>query len=172
MTVVFRWMLRLLLAALALVALAAGVAYFLAARSLPDYDATHAVDGIEAPLRIVRDTANVPHVLGTSEADSFFGLGFVHAQDRLWQMTMFRRTAQGRLSELFGERTVTIDEVMRRLDLYRLAADAVAAQDARTTAALEAYADGVNAWLAIVNARALGRGAPEFFLFGAAIAPW
>lgn len=168
----FRWLMRMVVAALVIAALGATLAYYLAARSLPDYDAAHVRADAPAPLRIVRDTANVPHIFGETEAASFYGLGFAHAQDRLWQMTMLRRTAQGRLSELFGSRTLSIDEAMRRFGFYRLAAGAVAAQDADTRAALVAYADGVNAWIDIVNDEARGRGAPEFFLFEAAVAPW
>jgi penicillin amidase len=85
---------------------------------------------------------------------------------------LLRRTAQGRLSELFGARTLAHDSLMRRLDLYGAAVRSVPAQDAYTTAALAAYARGVNAWLAEVNRGARGRGAPEFFLFTNAIAPW
>lgn len=167
-----RWLFRLFLAALVVLTLGAGLAYYLASRSLPDYDATYEVEGVTAPVRIVRDTADVPHISGATDADSFFGLGFVHAQDRLWQMTMLRRTAQGRLSEIFGTRTVKIDEILRRLDLSRLAETSVAAQTPETRAALEAYAAGVNAWIAQINAGSLGRGAPEFFLFQPDIAPW
>ncbi len=172
MVTLFRWLLRLFTAALVLAALALFGAYYFATRSLPDYDARHDVAGIGAPVEIVRDNANVPHIFGQSDEDVFFGLGFAHAQDRLWQMTMLRRTAQGRLSELFGTRTVQIDELLRRFDLYGAAADSVAIQDAPTKAALEAYARGVNAWIARVNEDALGRGAPEFFLFSNEIAPW
>ena len=78
---------------------------------------------------------------------------------------MLRRTAQGRLSEIFGTSTVKVDELMRRYDLYGLALDSVKAQDPATLAALEAYSAGVNAWIEAVNAGARGRGAPEFFLF-------
>ena len=120
----------------------------------------------------MRDRYAVPHVLSATDHDAFFGLGFVHAQDRLWQMTLARRTAQGRLSEIFGAETVAIDRLMRALDLYGLARQAAGRQDAATTAALEAYADGVNAWLRVVQEEALGRGAPEFFLFTQEIAPW
>ncbi len=172
MTVLLKWLMRLVVAGLVLAGLALGLGYYLVSRSLPDYDATHTVAGITAPVRIVRDTAGVPHVFGATDADTFYGLGFVHAQDRLWQMTLLRRTAQGRLSELFGARTLRIDETLRRLDLYRLAARSEAAQDDATRAALDAYAAGVNAWIATVNADARGRGAPEFFLFDAQIAPW
>lgn len=104
MALIVRWTFRVAVGSLVLVAVAGALAYYLAARSLPDYDATHTVDDIEGPVRIVRDTANIPHVFGETDTDSFFGLGFAHAQDRLWQMTMLRRTAQGRLSELFGDR--------------------------------------------------------------------
>jgi penicillin amidase len=172
MSRVFRWALRFLLGALALAGLAAALVYFLASRSLPDYDAALRVRGLGAPVEIVRDTANVPHIFGESDADVFFGLGYAHAQDRLWQMTMLRRTAQGRLSELFGSRTLKIDEVLRRLDLYRLAAQSVSAQDQQTRTALDSYAAGVNARLAEINDSASGRGAPEFFLFSPDIAPW
>ncbi|MEY8841348.1 penicillin acylase family protein, partial [Cribrihabitans sp. XS_ASV171] len=129
-------------------------------------------EGISAPVEIVRDNANVPHVLGESDADVFFGLGYAHAQDRLWQMTMLRRTVQGRLSEVFGPRTVEIDKLLRRFDLYRLAQRSVEVQDDYTRAALTAYAAGVNARLAEINEEALGRGAPEMFLFNAPVAPW
>jgi penicillin amidase len=169
---VIRWLFRIATALVALVALGALFVYYLASRSLPDYDATLEVAGIGAPVEIVRDTANVPHIFGQADADVFFGLGYAHAQDRLWQMVVLRRTVQGRLSEMFGARTLDIDTLLRRFDLYRLAQRSVAAQDARTLAALEAYAAGVNARLAQINRESLGRGAPEFFLFDAPIAPW
>ncbi len=172
MIVAFRWLLRLFsgLCVLGLVALVIG--YYFLSRSLPDYDEDFALDGISAPVEIVRNNANVPHIFGQTDADVFFALGFVHAQDRLWQMTQLRRTAQGRLSEIFGQRTVRIDELMRRFDFYGLATQSVAVQDEATQAALQAYADGVNAWIVQVNEGARGRGAPEFFLFEPEIAIW
>ena len=172
MVQVFRWLVRIATGLIVLVVAAIALVYYFASRSLPDYDATLQVAGITAPVEIVRDNANVPHVFGATDTDVYFGLGYAHAQDRLWQMTMLRRTVQGRLSELFGERTVRIDEVLRRFDLYPRAVASVAAQDDRTKAALDAYSDGVNAWIAEVNAGARGRGAPEMWLFNHAIAPW
>nr|MDJ0825635.1 penicillin acylase family protein [Rhodobacter sp.] len=168
----FRWLLRIFTGLVVLAGLALALVYYFASRSLPDYGATHNVEGLEAEVEIVRDNASVPHIFAASDADVFFGLGFAHAQDRLWQMTMLRRTAQGRLSELFGTRTLRIDELLRRLDFYTLAVQSVAVQDPYTAAALEAYARGVNAWLQRVNEAALGRGAPENFLFSNQIAPW
>jgi len=172
MATAFVWLLRIFLALVAISVLALVCAYWFASRSLPDYSATHEVHGITENVEIVRSNSNVPHIFGESDEDTFFGLGFAHAQDRLWQMTMMRRTAQGRLSELFGERTVGFDKLLRRLDLYTLSVAAVEYQDARTTRALDAYSAGVNAWLQIVNRQALGRGAPENFLFANRIEAW
>ena len=169
---VFRWLVRIASVLIALGVAAVAFVYYFAARSLPEYDATAQVAGISAPVEIVRNNANVPHIFGESNEDVFFGLGYAHAQDRLWQMTMLRRTAQGRLSELFGRRTLPIDEVLRRFDLYTLAVSSVDAQTPETLAALRAYAAGVNAWLTQVNEGARGRGAPEMWLFNHAVAPW
>ncbi|SEO29474.1 penicillin amidase [Salinihabitans flavidus] len=168
----FRWLLRITGGFVVLIALAIAVVYYLASRSLPDYNKTLRVEGISAPVEIMRDNANVPHIFGETDADVFHGLGYAHAQDRLWQMIMLRRTAQGRLSEIFGSRTLDIDKLLRRLDLYRLASSSVEAQDTRTVDLLEAYAQGVNARIDEVNRDALGRGAPEMFLFPHAVAPW
>jgi penicillin G amidase len=172
MATLFRWLVRLVAAALFLVVLVAVGVYFFASRSLPNYSDRRALAGLTAPVEIVRDTADVPHIFGQTDADVYFALGYAHAQDRLWQMMVARRTVQGRLSEVFGARTVKSDELMRRLDLYGLAARSVAAQDAPTRSALEAYAKGVNAWIGVVDAEAMGRGAPEFFLFPGEISYW
>src|SRR6056297_1360934 len=170
--VMIKWLLRVAGAVVVLALLALLATYMLLSRSLPDYDKRLTVRGLDAPLEIVRDNANVPHIFGSSDADVFFGLGYAHAQDRLWQMMTMRRTVQGRLSEVFGARTVRIDSTLRRFDLYNRARASVAAQDAATLAALKAYSDGVNARLTEINRAALGRGAPEQFLFNAPVAPW
>ena len=137
MLTAFRWMVRIVTGLVVLTLLIGWVAYYVLSRSLPDYDEDFALPGISAPVEVVRNNANVPHIFGKSEADVFFALGFVHAQDRLWQMAMLRRTAQGKLSEIFGARTVKIDELLRRLDIYTLAQQSVAAQDARTKTVLD-----------------------------------
>ncbi|WP_299637235.1 penicillin acylase family protein [uncultured Ruegeria sp.] len=172
MGLVFRWLVRIASGLIILILAAMGLVYFLASQSLPDYDQTLEVDGLTAPVEIVRDTANVPHILGQTDPDVLFGLGYAHAQDRLWQMTVMRRTAQGRLSEVFGPRTLHIDKLLRRLDLYGLAHRSVEVQDDNTKAALRAYSAGVNARLTEINEEALGRGAPEMFLFNAPVSPW
>ncbi|MEL6595736.1 MAG: penicillin acylase family protein [Pseudomonadota bacterium] len=172
MGVLFRWLFRLVTAGFVLAGLTMALVYYFASRSVPDYSAEVTLDGLSAEVEIVRDNANVPHIFGANDADVYFGLGYAHAQDRLWQMTMLRRTVQGRLSELFGDRTIQTDALLRRLDLYNLAVQSVQAQDTSTRTALQAYADGVNARLRQVNEDALGRGAPELFLFSNRIAPW
>ncbi|MBN8631032.1 MAG: penicillin acylase family protein [Rhodobacterales bacterium] len=172
MLTAFRWLIRIVSGLIALGVVAALLAYYILSRSLVDYDEDFTVAGISAPVEIVRNNDNVPHIFGKTDKDVFFALGFAHAQDRLWQMTMLRRTAQGRLSEIFGPSTVKVDELMRRYDLYGLALQSVKAQDPETLAALEAYSAGVNAWIEEVNKGARGRGAPEFFLFEPEISAW
>lgn len=172
MIVAFRWLLRLFTGLVVLGLLGLLIGYYFLSRSLPDYTEDFALSGVSAPVEIVRNNANVPHIFGATDDDVYFALGFAHAQDRLWQMTQLRRTAQGRLSEIFGQRTVRIDEILRRYDIYGLALQSVPAQDAPTKRALEAYANGVNAWIGQVNSGARGRGAPEFFLFEPEIAVW
>jgi penicillin amidase len=168
----FRWSFRIVTGLLLLTGAAVALALWLASRSLPDYDRTEPVEGLSAPVEIVRNTHNVPHIFGETDADVFFALGYAHAQDRLWQMTLLRRTAQGRLSEVFGTRTLRTDELLRRLGLYRSAVVSVEAQDPETRAMLDAYAAGVNARIEVINRDASGRGAPEYFLFPPQISPW
>lgn len=172
MALIFRWLIRFAAALVVLSVLAISAVYWLASRSLPDYTDDVSVRGLSAPVEIVRDNANVPHIFGQRDEDVFFGLGFAHAQDRMWQMIMLRRTAQGRLSEVFGEATLNIDKLIRRFDLYTLSVQSAGALDDKTRAALDAYAAGVNARIEQINTEALGRGAPEMLLFNAPMAPW
>ena len=94
MAALFQWLMRLVVLFLVLAGLVVSGVYYLASRSLPDYDGERVVSGLSAPVEIVRDNANVPHIFASNDPDVFFGLGYVHAQDRLWQMITMRRTAQ------------------------------------------------------------------------------
>ena len=101
-----RWIIRIVGgsgAIVALLALVVGGFFFSFRLSLPKYEGTLEAAEIEAPLRIVRDKHAIPHILAQSITDATFGLGYAHAQDRLWQMEMSRRYVQGRLAEMFGE---------------------------------------------------------------------
>ena len=115
--------------------------------SLPQTTGTITVDGISAPVRIVRDAYGVPTIHGASIPDAYYGLGYVHAQDRFFQMEMQRRTGQGRLSEIAGASMVETDSYMRKLGIYKLAEADFAGLPKGTRDILEAYARGVNAWL-------------------------
>ena len=169
---VFVWLMRITLSVAAIAGLLVSFAYFILSQSLPDYSKTIEFSHVTEKIEIVRDTANVPHIFGKNDQDTLFALGYVHAQDRLWQMTMLRRTAQGRLSELFGAETLTVDMVVRRLGIYSASRASLSALRPDTMAKLEAYAKGVNARLEEINLGNLGRGAPELFLFSNSIAPW
>ena len=169
---IFVWLVRITLSVAAFSVLILFFIYFFLSQSLPNYNKTVQFSDLIAKTEVVRDTANIPHIFGTNDHDTLFALGYVHAQDRLWQMTMLRRTAQGRLSELFGEKTLSIDKVVRRLGIYSAAHNSISALRPSTQLKLNAYAQGVNARLKEINSGALGRGAPEFFIFSNAIARW
>lgn len=146
--------------------------YRLALRSLPDYTGEFKIAAVEYPVTILRDAANVPHIVAQTDSDAMFALGYAHAQDRLWQMILQRRTVQGRLSEIFGPESLPLDRLMRSLDLYGLARTSLPVQSEAARAALDAYAAGINARLTQINLNAEGRGAPELFLFKTPVAPW
>ncbi|NTW98021.1 MAG: penicillin acylase family protein, partial [Oscillochloris sp.] len=138
-----------ILAALVVLALAlAGGGYLWLRRSLPQTSGSAQVSGISAPVTITRDADGVPHIRGQSEADALFGLGYAHAQDRLWQMEIQRRIGNGRLSEVFGETTLSTDKFLRTLGVGRAAASAAAALPPETRALLDAYVGGINAFVA------------------------
>jgi len=130
-----------------LVLLAAGLGYAVLRGTVPSPSGALGIAGLSAPVEVVRDREGVPHIFATTTDDLYTALGFVHAQDRLWQMELQRRTGQGRLSEIFGERTFTTDVFLRTLDLYGHAERSLAALPAEARSALEAYARGVNAFM-------------------------
>jgi penicillin amidase len=131
-----------------------------------------ALPGLTAPVDVVRDAEGVPHLFGRSLNDLYAALGFVHAQDRLWQMELLRRAGQGRLSEVFGERTVDTDIFIRTLDVYGYAERAVARLTPEQRAPLEAYARGVNAFLHRPVGLLETRLAPEFLILRHTPEPW
>jgi len=114
-------------------------------QSLPTIDGELAAKGIGAPAQVLRDAEGVPHIFAASERDGWYAMGFVHAQDRLWQMEFQRRVGQGRLAEFLGERAYDTDRLMRTLGIARVAESIVAKLDRATLSNLEAYAAGVNA---------------------------
>jgi len=137
------------LAVLALAALAWG--YFQMRGSLAQLDGSRPLAGLAAPVQIARDAHGVPRLTGTNRADVARALGFVHAQDRFFQMDLMRRRAAGELAELFGPAAVSLDEAARLHGCRRLATQAVAALPAEQRTILEAYTAGVNAGLAALD---------------------
>ncbi len=135
--------------------------------SLPKIDGEMRVAGLQQPVEILRDREGVPHLFAASERDGWYAMGFVHAQDRLWQMDFQRRVASGRLAEFLGERAFDNDRLMRTLGFARLAREGAAKLDAPTREALEAYAAGVNAFLATDPVLP-----PEFHFFRVKMEPW
>jgi penicillin amidase len=139
--------LRVILAVVLVVALLFTVAWLYARTSLPQTNGTLQVNGLDGAVEIVRDRAGVPHIFAGTDHDAVFSLGYLHAQDRMWQMEMSRRTGAGRLSEVLGEAALPIDKFLRTLGTYRAAAVAWPALEPRTQSMIEAYVAGVNAWL-------------------------
>jgi len=142
-----RWLLRAFVALVAVLALGAASIYAYLRQSLAQTDGTITVTGISGPVDIIRDADSVTHVFGATNADTFFGLGYAHAQDRLWQMEFQRRVGMARLSEVFGPPTVNADRFLRTLGTGRAARSAWAALPEPTKNAIDAYVAGVNAFL-------------------------
>jgi len=162
---------RLTLRVLALVLLlfvASAAGFYLYLRqSLPLTHGEIALAGLGAPVEVLRDRHGVPHIHAVSLEDAHFALGFVHAQDRLWQMEMNRRLGSGRLAEILGPNALEADRFMRTLGLRRVAEANLAHYDAETRRLLDAYVAGVNAFLAQRPVLP-----PEFWLLGHAPEPW
>jgi penicillin amidase len=145
-----RWLGRALLVLALLLMVAIGFVAWAILGSLPKIsgEVRLANAALSAPLTIGRDSAGIIAITAQSDHDADFALGFVHAQDRLFQMEVMRRVGTGRLSELFGIRTLKTDKLMRLLDLERQAEAQYEAASPELRASLDAYAAGVNAYIA------------------------
>ena len=153
---------------LALLIVLGGGVYLYLRSALPQTDGRIVVSGPKAQIRIERDADGVPLITAQDDEDAAFGLGFVHEQERLFQMELQRRYGAGRLAEIFGQQAVATDRQMRVLGLYRAAESAIPSLSPQMNRALSAYAAGVNAFLASRR----GAPPPEFLLLGLAPEPW
>jgi penicillin amidase len=158
---------RFLAGLVVLLVVLAGVGYLYLRTSLPVLEGEIRLAGARAPVEILRDRYGVPHIFAGSAEDANFALGFVHAQDRLWQMEMSRRIAAGRVSELVGAGGLETDRFLRTLGVRRAAEANLRTLDNETRRLLESYAAGVNAFLASGPVLPL-----EFWLTGAKPEPW
>jgi penicillin amidase len=136
--------------------------------SLPQLDGAIQVAGLSAPVEVLRDARGVPHLRASSLDDLFFAQGYVTAQDRLWQMDLSRRLAEGELSEVFGERTLRLDIENRTLGFRQVSERAVAEFSPEARAPLTAYTHGVNAFISSHK----GRLPIEFLLLNYQPRPW
>ncbi|HSV69263.1 MAG TPA: penicillin acylase family protein [Methylibium sp.] len=166
------WMLRglkllsgLVLAGLLIVAAGAAIYRHLA---LPVTEGSLRVDGLRAAVEIERDAHGIPTIRAGSDDDAWFGLGFVHAQDRLWQLETHRRIAAGRLAEAFGAGAVDTDRFVRALGVHRRAEQQWQQASPAVRQMLTAYSAGINAYLG----RHLRARPPEFLILGLRPEPW
>jgi len=156
-----RWILRAFAVVVLLAALVAAGGYAYLQRSLPQIDGSATVAGISAPIEIVRDADAIPHIFAANKLDALFGLGYVHAQDRLWQMEFQRRIGNGRLSEVLGAATLPQDRFLRTVGFGRAARDAWATTPEWAKQQVNAYVAGVNAFISTHHGAQLP---PEFTL--------
>jgi penicillin amidase len=164
-----RWRWRIVLTLVVVVAVMAALFFWRVRAPLPATSGTVAVDGLRGRVEIVRDADAIPHIRANDEADALFGLGYVHAQERLWQMEFQRRVAYGRLAEVVGPEGLPADRLLRTIGLARAAREAWPKIDGRSRALIEAYVAGINAFLAGHH----GGGLPvEFALLRTSPEPW
>src|SRR3989338_5790391 len=166
-------LLVILLAVLLLGGVPAGWLVWRARRAPPAYDGQLAVGGLRQPGRVLRGERAVPHLYAANLDDLVFAQGYAHAQERLWQMDILRRTVRGELAEILGQRLLNTDKDSRRLGLGGVADRAAETLDAETRGLLEAYARGVNVYIESHPGSPLFSGLPvEFALLHYRPEPW
>ncbi len=116
-------------------------------QSLPLTSGDIVIAGLQQPVTLSRDTQGIVQINASTDEDAFFALGYAHAQDRLWQLEVQKRTTQGRLSEIFGKESVNMDIWFRTLGLYQSGAKSWDVLSAPAQSSLTSYAAGINAWL-------------------------
>ncbi len=142
-----RWLKRILVFLLVVV-LAVGVfGFWTVRRSFPQVDGELEIKGLTEPVSVIRDDWGVAHIYATNTHDLFFAQGYTHAQERFWQMDFQRHIGAARLSEMFGESQLETDKFLRSLGLVDLARMELETMDEHTREVLDAYAEGVNAYL-------------------------
>jgi len=159
--------LRILGVLLLLAFVSAVGAYLYLRQSLPKTEGEIAVLRLENEVEVLRDRHGIPHIYASFVTDAYFALGFVHAQDRLWQMEVSRRIGTGRLAEVLGREALELDRFMRTLGLRQAAEANLKHYSPETLRVLHAYAAGVNAFLATDPVLP-----PEFWLLRTSPEPW
>jgi len=144
------------------------IGLFMVRKSFPKAEGTARANGVSAQVEIFRDRFGVPHLIADNDHDLYFAIGYVHAQDRLWQMELVRRAALGRLAEVLGPEALEIDRLFRVLGLRRVAQQSETLLGNETRLALSAYAEGVSEFIATHR----GRFPVEFDILEFEPEPW
>jgi len=157
-----KWIGRVLVLGVAAVLTAGGVLNVHTLRSLPRLDGVISLKGLSQPVSITRDASDVTHIEAQTALDAWRALGFVHAQERGWQLEFNRRVMHGQLSEILGSATLGTDKLMRTLGIMDMARQQLKGLSPATQAALQAYSEGIqSAWQS-----GAVRPSPEFLLLG------
>ena len=114
---------------------------------LPDHSATLRLAGVQSTVDVHWDPYGVPYIYADSEADLYFTVGYLHAQDRLWQLTLSQLMAEGRFSEFLGESFIDIDKHQRTLGIWKTAESIIRETDPAIASKLESYSDGINRYV-------------------------
>ncbi len=144
------------------------LAYYLITKSFSTTSGSLRLAGLRDGVEVLRDEFGVPSLFAENERDLYFAVGFTQAQDRMWQMEISRRAGMGRLAEILGDRAVKTDRMFRTIGIRRIAAEMAEALHDSVRVLLQAYADGVNAY--IEHHR--GKYPLEFDLLGIEPEPW
>ena len=142
---------RILLSLIAIILLIAIIGYFYLQNTKPTYSGELTLSGLKEPVKVLYDDYGVPHIYAQHEEDAYLALGFVHAQDRLFQMEMIRRAAGGRLSEILGPDLLKTDKLFRTLGINKFAREHAEKYLSADTAAFQkaahAYQKGINQFI-------------------------
>ncbi|WP_344977542.1 penicillin acylase family protein [Streptosporangium fragile] len=142
------WLARVITVLVVLGLLLAGAGVWSVRASFPQLSGELAVKGLKGKVTVYRDKNGIPHIYADSPEDLFLAQGYVHAQDRFFEMDFRRHVTAGRLSEMFGAATLTEDKVIRTMGWRKVAEKELPMLTEQTRRYLDAYAGGVNAWMA------------------------
>jgi len=137
-------------------------------RALPDYNAGVDLEGLSAPVTVFRDSLGIPHIYAKNEADLYRTVGYVMAQDRMWQMDLLRRFTSGLLSEVLNPELVEVDQLFRALDFGSKSRQVIEETDPEILGHLDAFTDGINQYISN-NQKKLSF---EFTMLGYKPDPW
>lgn len=169
---IVKWLLWAI-AALCIAGLVLGLfLYMVLQRSVPDQNGTAQLDGLTGNVRVVMDKEGIPHIEAESHLEASRVLGYLHARERLWQMEVLRMAGQGRLSEMFGDATISSDTFLRTLNMAHYARASYETLRPETKAVLTAYVEGVNSYMNRDLRLMESALPPEFLILGHEPEPW